>query len=715
MMVAEMYFSLLGGVLLAVTLAVVAALAAYLSYRKTVPPLPAGRRAVLSLVVLAGRLAEPVIRFIERQTGDPVIAVLLDDTQSMRISGPDSLGALEDFMERAAPAAPEGATVRFYPFAGTLHGALPPGGRALEYPGQSTNLSGVFTEISKRAREDNIRAVVLASDGNYNEGRNPLNEIERLALPVFTVGVGDTVRRKDILIDRVFANTLVYAGSSVPVEVYLRAFGYDNRRVEMTLSEGRETVGKNTIDLSGEKTEYPVRFSIPAGSEGMHKYVVSVGGLPGELTRENNVQTFFIRVLKSKIRVVMFAGAPSPDVSALRQAVATDPQLEVRDFVQKSPGSFIGGAPTGGVIDSADCLVFVNFPSSLTSAQTIAKLASVMEQGRKPLLYVHGKAVDTRKLRAFDARLPFSVSAPNRAEDLVFPSVPDRMKSSALVSTENGNMTPESWKRLPPIYKMRSTFTAKPGSEILAFAKIQTVTLAEPLVVTRNVRGLKSFAVTGHSVYRWRLMAQGSGPTENFFTAMVSNTVRWLTTRENEKPVKVDPLKEIFTTADPVGFRAEVYDEQLRPVENAEVNVQFTGPSGTRTVRLESLGNGGYEGASQATPGGDYTYRATAKLGDRDLGTDNGRFAVGPVNVEFLVTTMNRPLLEQLAEQSGGKFYTLDHSDSLWNDITLHADLIPVEKVRRREIELWNWPVLGVLLVLLLAVEWFIRKRWALL
>ncbi len=721
MTVAEMYFSLLGGVLLAVVLAVVAALAAFLSYRRTVPPLPVGRRVLLtalrtvSLVVLAVLLAEPVIRFVERQTGEPVIAVLLDDTQSMRLSGPDSLGALDGFLERAVPAVPRGAAVRFYPFGSTLRGHVRPDDAGLTYPGQSTNLSGVFNEIAKRARDENIRAVVLASDGNYNEGRNPLNEIDGLALPVFTVGVGDTVRRRDVLVDRVFTNTLAYAGSSVPVEAYIRSYGYDDRRVEVTLTEGREVVGRNTVVLSAGKTEYPVRFSVPAGAEGMHKYVASVGGLPGELTRENNRQTFFIRVLKSRIRVVLLAGAPSPDVPAVRQVIAADPQLEIRSFVQKSAGSFIGGPPTGGVIDSADCLVFVDFPSALTSDRTVADLVSAMERGRKPLFYVHGKGVDTRKLAAFGARIPFTVSGRNTGEDLVFPTVPEMMKLNPLVSTENGDVTPESWERLPPIYKLRSIFTARPGSQVLAFARIRTVTLAEPLVLTRNVRGMKSFAVTGHSVFRWRLMAQGSAPTERFFPTMVSNAVRWLTTRENEKPVKVDPLKEIFTTVDPVGFRAEVYDEQLRPVENAEVNVQFNGPSGTRTVRLEPLGSGRYEGSSPATPAGDYTYSAAAKIGDRDLGSDNGRFAVGPVNVEYLATTMNRPLLEQLAEQSGGKFYPVDRSDSLWTDIALKADLVPVEKVRRREVELWNWPLLGALLVLLLAVEWFIRKRWALL
>ena len=556
---------------------------------------------------------------------------------------------------------------------------------------------------------------MLATDGNYTEGRNPLNELENLSLPVFTAGVGDTIRQKDLLVDRVFTNAIAYAGSTVPVEAYLRSFGYRNQRVEVAVHEGKEVVGRAPVLLDAGKTEYPVRFSIPAGEEGVHKYVVSVGGLPGELTRENNSQTFFLRVLKSKIRVVMFAGAPFPDVSALRQAIAEDPQMEVRTFVQKSAGAFVGDAPSQAVIDSADCVLFAGFPSTLTSERTTAQLLAAMRRSKKPLFYVHGKSVDHAKLRAFDEFLPFTVSPPNQAEDPVFPSVPERMKAHPLVSGERGDVTPESWERLPPVYKMRTVFQARPGSDVLAFARINTVTLPEPLVLTRSLRGFKSFAITGHGIYRWRLMSQGSPATEKFFAALVSNAVRWLTTRDNEKPVRVNPTKDIFTTAEGVAFRAEVYDDQLRPVDNAEVSVQYSAGQESHTMALEPIGNGRYEGADGPVPAGDYEFRASAKSGDRNLGADGGKFSVGPVNVEFLATTMNRQLLEQLAGQSNGAFYPIADGERLWKDIAEKVKLAPRDEITRREIEMWNFGWLGGILVLLFAGEWFLRKRWALL
>src|SRR6185436_1510654 len=109
-------------------------------------------------------------------------------------------------------------------------------------------------------------------------------ELESLSLPVFAAGAGDTLRQKDLVVDRVFTNAIAYAGSSVPVETHLRSFGFSGKRVEVVLSEGKTTVASVPVDLGASRTEYPVRFSIPAGEEGVHKYVVSVGALPGELT-----------------------------------------------------------------------------------------------------------------------------------------------------------------------------------------------------------------------------------------------------------------------------------------------------------------------------------------------------------------------------------------------------------------------------------------------
>ena len=77
------------------------------------------------------------------------------------------------------------------------------------------------------------------------------------------------------------------------------------------------------------------------------------------------------------------------------------------------------------------------------------------------------------------------------------------------------------------------------------------------------------------------------------------------------------------------------------------------------------------------------------------------------VNKEFLYTKQDYRFLKQLAEQSGGKYY----SELDYRNLT---DELPVYKRMQRysvSFELWNKFIVLVLIIISLTVEWFIRKR----
>src|SRR5712672_1361063 len=91
MRTADLSISLGGSSILYLALALLAALAAFVFYRYTLPPLPSRLRALLSLlrgVVLALLLLilfEPILRFIDHHVQQPVVAALIDASQSMTI------------------------------------------------------------------------------------------------------------------------------------------------------------------------------------------------------------------------------------------------------------------------------------------------------------------------------------------------------------------------------------------------------------------------------------------------------------------------------------------------------------------------------------------------------------------------------------------------------------------------------------------------------
>jgi len=715
----DLSISLQGSFFLLALLLIVGIAIAVLFYRYTLPPLPPRRRWFLSVLragsvsLLLLLLFEPILHLARHEAQQPVIAVLVDNSQSMTIT--DGSGNRADAVRQWVNGEPARnlrtvAGTRFFLFSSRIRQTSNLSGDSLNFSGETTDLSQALVRLKEQSAKENIQAAVLLSDGNYNVGKNPLYDAEALGIPLYAVGVGDTNEQKDVLVEKVLTNDLAYADTRLPVDVMIKSSGYNGERVEVELVQGGSVVDRKVVTLAEGTREYPVRLFLEPHEEGMMKYAVTVSQLPGELTGKNNVKSFFVKVLKSKLRVLVLSGAANSDVPVVRQALVEDGHLAVHSFVQKNSGDFYEGVLSPSQIDSADCLVLIGFPSSFSAGAVLQRIVDAMDHGKKPLLFINAKTVDYSRLRALEPFLPFTWLALSAGEVYVAPAVNERYKAHPLVNL-GGDVTVDSWQQLPPIYKVQGVFRAKAESDVLVSVRIENIPVNEALVLTRNVNGRKSFAVTGYGIWRWRLMAQGNRETANFLPLLLTNAVRWLTTKEDEKNVRIIPTKEAFSTAEPVEFTAQVYDEQLRPVDNAEVNVELTHGQETSQIALNAIGNGRYEGSTEGLSEGDYTFAGKAKAGGTAYGEDKGKFSVGQMNVEFLETKMNEQLLEQLAFRAGGKYYNIANSGNLAGDMKSAVTFSQKELVQKSELELWNWQYLAAVIVLLLGVEWFVRKR----
>ena len=688
-------------------------------YRYTLPPLPYFRRMLftslrsLALSLLLFVFFEPVLRLINHEEQQPLIAVLVDNSQSMNIK--DRSGNRKEVIERIVKRNEIGenikdAGVEYFAFSSHLQPVKPKKSDSISFTGETTDLSAVLAEMKGELLRKNIQAAVLITDGNYTVGKNPVYAAQELAIPIYTVGVGDTDEQKDIGVRKIITNNLAYAETRVPVDVTVKSSGYDGENVEVTVSEGSALIDRKMIKLLDGTREYQVRLTVEPKEEGVKKYIVSVSKLPGELTDRNNSQSIFIKVLKNKLRIVIIAGAPSPDVTAVRNALVDDRHFDVSEFVQKNASEFYDHSLTRGILDTSDCLVFVGFPNSFSDQQAISFIRESIERQKKPVLFINNKLTDYTKLKKFESILPFYWSNVNEGEVLVLPSVVERERRHPLILLD-GTFASEEWQQLPPIFKTQTVFQAKPEADVLVQVKLQNVVLAEPLVAIRDINRQKVVAITGYGVWRWQLLALGNSKTEKFLPQYINKAVRWLTTKENNKNVRVDPVKESFTTAEPVEFTGEVYDEQLKPVDAAELAVEIQHGSEKFQIILAPVGAGRYEGAVDAAGEGEYTFIAIAKTDGRILGEDKGRFSVGRMNVEFIETRMNKPLMEQIAYRTGGKYYNAQELTMLASDVAANVKFASKEIIHTSEIELWNWKYIAAAVILLLAVEWFLRKR----
>jgi hypothetical protein len=691
----------------------------FLFYRYTLPPVTRAKRILLTtlralaLSLLLMLLYEPLVRLIFSSQEPPVLAVLVDNSKSLQIvdkGGKRSQTLVDALATPALQNLPNNGELRYYTFGTILKERRPFENDSLQFNEDATDISASLHAIEKEKERYNIHAAVLFTDGSYNSGRNPIYDADQPGVPLYTIGIGDSTEQKDVLITKVATNDLVYNETSVPVDVTVKGSGFDGERIEATIAAGGKILDRKSTVLQSSTREYTVSLNYVPEGDGMTKYVVQISNLKGELTSRNNQKIFFARILKSKLRILIVASAPSPDLSVIKQTVAEEKHFSVRSYTQRSPSGFYEGRLTGSSLDSADCIALIAFPTSSTDQGTLEMLRTATNQNAKPVLFIGGKSLDITKLQMIGSALPFRTLSASSAEQYVFFQPSDNQIGHPILSIGDRTAV-DTWNRMPPIFKSLTNFKAKREATVLGYCRIQSNVTSDPLVLIRNVNRQKSVAILGYGLWRWRLMAQGNPDTEKVLSFFLANSIRWLTTTDEGQPVKVITTKDLFIEGEPVEFLGQVYDASAKPVENAQVRVVARKEESELETILRPIGNGRYEGSIQGFLEGDYTFNATAQMDGQQLGASGGKFTIGELNLEFQDTRMNAPLLRQLAFRTGGKFFTPEELGGLTSELHSLLSFAPREVVRTKDLELWNWEYTLGVVVFLFGLEWLIRKR----
>jgi hypothetical protein len=696
-------------------------------YRRTLPVVSPARRwtlsilRALSLSLLLLTLLAPVVRFVFTSNHPSTIAVLVDRSASMTISDRtgDRQEILREILSRKLPGIfPEGVRTLYYPFGSSLRGPFHEQDSLLPRRETADDLTDIATALQGIAREEErstVRAAVILTDGVYTAGQNPLHAADNLTIPLFTVGIGDTAAQKDVLISHVVANEKVYAGTNVPADITVKSTGYGGARVNVSITEGSTVLATSPVTLPPGSAETPTRLFFPAVEPGTHHYTAKVSALPGELTPSNNTIRFSVRVLKSRLRIMMIAASPDPDVSILRQTLVEDKNLTVHARTVKSGGGFYGGSLSSSDLDSADCLVTIGIPAFSTPASTVTLVRQTINNRHMPVLFIAGNDLDAGRLEQMIPSIPvlpqYSAGQSGSLRSMEVTFVPDPAQRVNPIIAFGTEGTSAAWGRLPPIFKCKTSFHLREGSILLGSPMVGNTILPEPFMAMRSIAGDRCIAVLGHGIWRWRLMAQGNAETSDLLGSFLSSAIAWLSTREDERTVHVTPIKEQFSQGEPIVFDGQVYDATAHPVENASLRVTVTGNDQHLQTELRPMGNGRYQGNLSGLPGGTYAYTAEATAESTALGRDRGSFTVGGIDVEFLDTRMNAELLRQLATRTGGHFVTGSNVADLRDAFHRLATLGPTEERKTETLEVRQWPFLLLIIVALLAAEWVLRKR----
>ena len=701
---------------------IVAAGLGYWVYQNTVPTLAPAKRFALTalrtttLALVLFLLFKPILENIINTEQAPMLAVLIDDSQSLQINieeEADTLSISQQTRDAVQNFANENidGNVRYFRFSSDI---TPTGNESavadsLSFEGERTNVSHALAYIREQYKDENLQGVLLISDGQYNTGRNPVYLAERYPVPIHTVVVGDTTRRRDVQIRRVTTNDIAYVDDELPIQVGLLSEGFGGDRVTVTLYENGNVLTQTNVNLPAGTTETPVDLFHTPKAEGLRRYTVGVSRLTGEATYRNNTESFAVRVLENKKRILLFAAAPEPDVAAIQQLLSLDPNIEVSSFIQKSRSEFYSGQLPDS-LENFDAAILAGYPGKFANTTVASTIAQAIESGL-PAFFILSRQTDLSVLRkTFANALPAQprVLRTNYIESTFIPTTEGLQHPIMQISD-----TPdEAWFALPPLVFNDTRWQASPDARVLATHQVRGIQLDDPMLIIRNQNQHRTAALLGAGTWRWKNLPDDLQTVAPFWADMFANTLQWITTREDDRPVRVAPVDDLFSGGSPIQFEGQVYDESLNPVDGASIEIEVTQADSIRyPYNMEAIGNGRYSLNIGALPEGTYRYRATAQQNGIDLGTDAGSFAVGSLTLEYKETQADGQLMYQIAQRSGGQVIEPNQPANLKRHLDDSGSFVPVVFEERVESELWQRYVFFIIILVLLTTEWLVRKR----
>lgn len=739
----ELTFGAAGPTVVALTVAAVALAAAAYTYRR----LGAGGvrdRIVLvslrgaALIVVMVCLFRPMLLLSTPVPQRNFVGVLVDDSRSMRIAD-DGRTSRADVVKAALDA--HGVLItglrdrfqlRFFRFGSALERIEDPA--ALAFNAVETRLGDAIAGASQELDAVPLSGLVVLSDGadNASAAVDPeLTALRAKAVPVFTIGIGADRFERDAEIERLELPRQVLEGSSFLATVVIRQRGLGKGKVPLVVEDDGRVIAREEVELPPDGATAPTRISVTVRDPGARSLRFHIPVQPGEKVTQNNERRALLDVRHRRDKILYVEGEPRYEVRFIREAVEADSNLQVvvlqRTAEDKylrlnvdGPDELAAGFPTtraelfryrGIVLGSIEASAFT--PEQL---RMLADFVSIRGGG---VLFLGGRSAFAEGGYAGTPLadvVPVFLDGDAVPDSLVpFHELTTRLTPAGVAHPVTQPARPRARADTSPILGVPVTSVnrvprLKPGAITLLEGSDDRY--RQPvLVYQRFGRGL-SVALPIQDSYLWQMHAsvEVDDPT---YRTLWRQLLRWITADAPDQ-LRVVASADRVRPGGTVTIRAELADSSFVRRNDAQPVARVTAPSGaTREVPLDWVvdRDGEYQGTYASDELGVHTIKVSAPGGQGAEVADSTFVAVADLGAEWFGAEMRKPLLQRIAEETGGKFYTPATMNTLPADIALTRRGVTVVN----QMDLWDMPAVLLLLIALLSAEWTYRRRKGLL
>lgn len=685
-------------ILFCISLGVVYALVLYFRDRTFDEKLPSVRYLkvgmallrFLAVSLLAVLLLSPFLRTRNTQTFKPIIAILHDNSESIRMALGKDTSLYKEQTNALVDKLRDKYEVVEYAVGDVLRQ-----GMDFSFSDKATDLSSALEELNGIYYNRNLGSVVILSDGIYNRGVNPVYVADKVPYSIYSVALGDTTVQKDQKLVGAFFNKIAYLNDRFTLRIDVEANNLKGRNVKLNVQE--VTTGGDAKLLQQKDVVYATDnffksfdFILDADRVGIAHYRISLSNTEGEVTYKNNVRDIFVEVLDGRQKILLIANSPHPDVAAFKSAIESNRnyQLDV-EFAETFSRK----------VNDYNLLILHQLPSA---SQRVQNVLTEAQTQKKPLLFVLGSQTLISDFNKLQATLTLNSNSA-RFND-VTPVVNQDFNLFTL-----SDKTEQTIPKLPPLSNFFGDYVANSTAKVLLYQKINSVTTDFPMWLFSDVGENKVGVLAGEGLWRWRLYDYSLNKTHTATNELINKTVQFLSVKADKRPFRISQPKSVFQDNEPVVFDAQLYNANYELINSPDVKMKLTGENGQGYEYTFNKTEKAYELNAGFLPVGNYAYNASVKMGNNTLSA-TGRFSVSPLQLEEMRTQADYKVLYQLATQHNGNLFLPKDMNKIAEEIETKNQLKPLLFDTFQTEGAINLKWIFFLLLILISAEWGIRK-----
>jgi len=663
---------------------------AWLLYRK-----PAGLdnrfRILLSVFralvvgVIALLLLSPLVKSVSYNPQKPLVLVAQDNSQSVKMFSKEDVTITVNGLSSLKKQLGDDYDVREFHFNRDVADSL-----SRDFNGKQTDIANALKQLNDRFVNQNIGAVIMATDGLYNQGTDPQYEAKNFKSPVYTIAEGDTVAKRDLLIGNINYNKTAFLGDDFVIEVLAEAYQAKGEAMRLSVTEDGRQVASQSVDISSNDFHKVVPLKLNADKKGTRKFTIGITPVQSELSTQNNAETIYVDVLDAKQKILLLYDGPHPDISVIRQSIESNKNYEVKPELLSQLAASVKPGDYSLVILYQVTAAGNNILQSFLKAKV-------------PVWYILGAQ---SSLQAFDQdQKLLQVSSGQDQMQEVFAQPATDFTDFTL-----SDSTRKKIALYPPLLAPYGSYSTPPAGSTLLKQKIGSVETSYPLLTFADEGGQRIGILTGEGLWRWRLAEYEAFGNHHALEELFAQGVQYLTANANRQRFIVYPSKRVFDEGENVLLNAELYNDALELINTPDVRIDLKSEAGKSYSFLFTRSNQSYQLDAGTLPVGEYSYAASTKIGAATF-TAAGQLSIKPLNLEMRQSAANHALLKTIAKQSGGQMLYPNQISSIADLIRKNENIKTVVYEDKRFNEIIDVKWVFVLILALLSVEWFIRKR----